>query len=64
LKKNKIKKCSKCRWLAKPIADLKTKRLRHNEKQIPFSPSLLERAGVRLEFAFQPSALIPFPFGF
>ncbi len=54
--KNKIKKCSKIRWLTQAHAGKKTKRLRHNERHIIFYFLMV--------FAFHPSGLIPFPFGF
>ena len=53
----KIKKNAKFGGSHKPTHDEKTKRLRHNEKQI-FCLIFL------FVFAFHPSGLIPFPFGF
>jgi hypothetical protein len=55
MKKIKIKSAAKLGGSHKPTLK-KTKRLRHNERQIIFYFLLV--------FAFHPSGLIPFPFGF
>jgi hypothetical protein len=53
----KIKKAAKLGGSHKPTHNEKTKRLRHNERQM-FCCFFL------MVFAFHPSGLIPFPFGF